>query len=195
MFFNHKNKWIACTGDERSKQNNETCWRGLWGVHVLRTWLRLAWRTQKGFRSHTHSRRGLFSAVYLMSKARALVALKCSRGFSKRCAFLPWGHRWNYFYTCAVTKSQHWGHKSEKADLVSQRPELDSPHCTHQVQSAGCTLCLGHLYPWWIIHVLLLPFPDKRQWIHFAIFHTHLGTNSSVAKINVQISHWCVLIQ
>lgn len=158
MFFNHKIKWITCTGDECSKQNNETCWRGLGDIHVLRTGLRLVnSKNPEGTpKSHTHSGRGLFSVVCLMSKARALIALKCSRGFSKRCAFLPWDHRWNYFYTCTVTKSQQWGHSIEiRGGRPSQSGiKVDSPRWDPQVPSAGSKSSLGHRNPRWIIRVL-----------------------------------------
>lgn len=49
---------------------------------------KLAQVSLKGPGSHTHSRRGLFSPIYLMSKAIALVALKCSIWFSKKYTFL-----------------------------------------------------------------------------------------------------------
>lgn len=42
----------------------------------------------KGPGSHTHSRRGLFSPIYLMSKAISLVALNCSRWCSKKYTLL-----------------------------------------------------------------------------------------------------------
>lgn len=140
-------------------------WQYLWGIHVLSTWLKLVWRIQKKIWSHTHSRRGLFSTIYLMSKATALVAVKCSRWFSKKC-FSGTGSQVEVFLHVLSLKVNIGVHlqKSENASPVSQRPKLDSSCCAPSPslewshtwgQTIGheCSFT-EHLHPRWRSHVL-----------------------------------------
>lgn len=131
-----KTAFITRTGEHRRQQNNETCLKGHVGHLCFKHWAHSSvWRTQKALRSHTHSKRGLSGPVYLMSKATVLVALKCSRGFFKRCTFC------HEVTGGALSTSQLWGikQKAEDADLVHQRPLLYSPTVPLQFSSGALT--------------------------------------------------------